>query len=478
MNHDFPLCVDLDGTLLQTDSLHESLFVLIKAKPWLIPVIPFWVFKGKAFFKDRIAEHIKLPVRNLPYNNKVIEFLEKQKSEGRSLILATGAHQSIANRVNNHLKLFDAVYATTSTSNFTGKTKADYLIQNHKNFAYIGNSTTDLPVWEKSQEALIVSNSKSLLNKLSQIQPNITQQFQVEGFTIRAFIKAMRVHQWVKNILIFVPIILGHKYGDIGKVTAGLLGFFSFSLCASSVYILNDLLDLDADRNHPTKKFRPFASGTLGLSTGVILAPILLVVAFLLAYSISWPFVAVLLFYYCLTFSYSFVIKSKILLDTITLATLYTVRILAGGIATQVGVSKWLFLFSVFIFYSLALSKRATELFYLKSSTDGVKERGYYAKDQLQVSMQGVASGFLAVLVFAFYLGSDDVQLIYESPRLLWALNFIVMYWIGRIWILTNRKEMNDDPVAFAIRDKVSILVGLSAVLTVLLARFDFPTLW
>lgn len=290
----------------------------------------------------------------------------------------------------------------------------------------------------------------------------VSHTFQDRRPTFRSYAKALRFHQWLKNILVFLPLLLAHQVGHWAIWSSALLAFVSFSLCASSVYLLNDLLDLPADRQHPRKRLRPFASGDLPISQGLLLIPTLLLSAFAIAVLLLPPvFVLVLAIYYAITVTYSFWLKAVVLIDALLLAALYTIRIIAGMAATQIGVSFWLLAFSIFLFYSLALVKRYSELLSLRRrgqlTTHG---RGYHVEDLVMLMGFGVASGFLAVLVSAFYIDSTKVRILYHHPAFLWAVPPILLYWVSRIWLITHRGGMHDDPVVFAAKDKGSWAVA------------------
>ncbi|WP_226859357.1 UbiA family prenyltransferase [Acidithiobacillus albertensis] len=290
----------------------------------------------------------------------------------------------------------------------------------------------------------------------------ISQTFTDHHPSLKTYAKALRVHQWLKNILVFIPMLLAHQISNVSLWANGLLAFISFSLCASSVYLLNDLLDLSADRLHPRKRLRPFASGELSMVQGIALIPLLLLAAFTIAALwLPTDFVIVLVVYYLLTVSYSFWLKAVVLLDALLLAGLYTIRIIGGMAATQIGPSFWLLTFSIFLFFSLALIKRYSELLALKQrgqlTTHG---RGYHVEDLVMLMGFGVACGFMAVLVSALYINSDKVKVLYQHPAFLWLVSPILLYWISRIWLIAHRGGMHDDPVVFAAKDKGSWAVA------------------
>ncbi|AEM49087.1 UbiA prenyltransferase [Acidithiobacillus ferrivorans SS3] len=458
-----PLCVDLDGTLIRTDLLVESLLILIKQKPWLVFVIPVWLLRGKSVLKDEIASRVDLNVQTLPYQSGFVEFLRKEHAAGRPLILATASHRKFADGIAKHLGVFTKVHATEDGTNLAGRAKRDILVKHYgiKGFDYAGNSRADVPVWGMARQAIVVNPGRGVLQGARNQCP-ISQTFTDRHPSLKTYAKALRVHQWLKNILVFIPMLLAHQISHVSLWANGLLAFISFSLCASSVYLLNDLLDLSADRLHPRKRLRPFASGALSMVQGIVLIPLLLLAAFTIAALwLPTDFVIVLVVYYLLTVSYSFWLKAVVLLDALLLAGLYTIRIIGGMAATQIGPSFWLLTFSIFLFFSLALIKRYSELLALKQrgqlTTHG---RGYHVEDLVMLMGFGVASGFMAVLVSALYINSDKVKVLYQHPAFLWLVSPILLYWISRIWLIAHRGGMHDDPVVFAAKDKGSWAVA------------------
>ncbi|NRB41356.1 MAG: UbiA family prenyltransferase [Pseudomonadales bacterium] len=468
------LVVDLDGTLIKTDMLMESLMALLKQNFFACFLIPFWLLKGKAYLKNQIASRVELDVTNLPYNADVLAYIEKAKSQGRSCYLATGSVKRFADSIAEHLGIFDGVFATEEGANLTG---SDKTVQLNKQFGkgqydYIGNSTVDLRVWDSVKTAIVVTSSQSLVDSASKVAPNV-EHIPVAKPSLKTWLKAMRVHQWVKNVLIAVPIITSHQFSsDYFLLVA--LGFLAFSLAASSVYVLNDLLDLESDRQHPSKCKRPFAAGTLSVLQGCVMFPVLLLASAAISAFLPVPFLIALALYYFLTLIYSFKIKRVIMLDTIMLAALYTMRIIAGTLLIAVDFSFWLLAFSMFIFLSLALVKRYTELVLMKKSgalkTIG---RGYHADDDSMIASLGAASGYIAVMVFALYVDSTAVTGLYVSPPILWLACPILLYWISRVWILAHRGEMDDDPIVFAVKDPQSLVTGV-CILAVFVAATVF----
>ncbi|WP_225410316.1 UbiA family prenyltransferase [Stigmatella hybrida] len=466
-----PLAVDLDGTLVRTDTLHESLLVLLKQNPLLLVLAAVWMLRGKAFFKAQVGRRVRLDASRLPYSEPLLAYLREERGRGRRLVLATAADQSIAHAVAAHLGLFSEVYASDGTVNLSGAHKLARLKQAHAEFDYAGDGEVDLTLWREARRALVVHGAPGLERRVRALGRGEVRVFERPRVGPRAWVKALRVHQWAKNILVFVPMLAAHQGLNAGVLLQAALGFAAFSLCASSVYMLNDLLDLDADRQHPTKRLRPFASGDLPVQTGAMLAPVLLVAGFGVAALLPPAFAALLATYYGVTLAYSLYLKQVMVLDVLVLASLYTVRIFGGSLAVGIPTSSWLFTFSMFLFLSLALVKRLSEVRRLRlSNAEAAPGRGYLASDYEQLSSLGVASGYIAVLVLALYITSKEVTVLYRFHERLWLLCPVMLYWVSRVWLLAHRGLVNEDPLVFALRDKVSYAVGLVAALVVLAA--------
>jgi 4-hydroxybenzoate polyprenyltransferase len=457
-----PLVVDLDGTLIKTDLLLESFMLLIKANPLNLVFVFLWLLKGKANLKAEIARRVDILVEVLPYNEAVVDYLKQQKKAGRTIVLATASHQRYAHGIADYLKLFDDVLSSSDTLNLSGMAKRKALIDRfgEGQYAYAGNADVDLKVWSHAGSAVVVGNDR--LARKAGALCDIEASFAVASPSLRTIVKALRVHQWVKNALIFVPLITSHQLQSLDVLLMSVLGFFAFSLCASSVYFLNDLLDLSDDRQHATKRNRPFAAGTLSLLFGIVGTPLLLLVAIVACLFLPTDFQIVLAIYYVLTLAYSFKLKRLVMVDVVTLASLYTVRIVAGAAAIGVFLSFWLLSFSIFVFLSLAIIKRYTELMKLKSaSATKALGRGYQVEDLELLSSLGGASGYISVLVLALYINSPEVKGMYTDPVLMWPACLIMLYWVSRIWIIAHRGNMDDDPIVFALKDKASVICGI-----------------
>lgn len=462
-----PLCVDLDGTLIRTDLLLESLFGLLRRNFGYLFLIPFWLLRGKARLKDEIAQRVNLDVNLLPYNKSFLEYLQAEHRSGRHLCLATASHRKFATKVAAHIGIFSNVLATTADENLSRERKLARLLHEfgERGFDYAGNSRADLKLVPHAR-AVILVNPELGVTWAAARTGTVIRTFIDRKASLKTYAKALRLHQWVKNLLVFVPLVADHRIGDFVLLIQAGIAFVVFGVCASSVYMLNDLLDLAADRKHSRKRKRPFAAGTLSLKLGALLAPLLLLLAFAVSLLfLPLLFSAALGVYYVVTLAYSFWLKGKMMVDIIVLAGLYTLRIIAGGAAVAIMPSFWLLALSMFLFLSLAMVKRYSELIEQSNAEKSrVAGRGYVADDHAQLSSLGAASGYAAVMVLALYINSPDGALQYRYPMAIWFLCPLLLYWISRVWVMAGRGKMHDDPIVFAIRDRVSRLVALVGV--------------
>ena len=467
-----PLCVDLDGTLVKNDTLVDSLLVMVRTHSHALPRVPGWIAKGKATLKREVTERVQLDVAHLPYNKPLLEFLEKERGRGRRLYLATGADRVLAERVAAYVGLFDGVLASDGAVNLTGHNKLASFQQRFgdSGFDYIGNARPDVPLLTHAGTALVANPDGSLRRAMREKRFTPAQQFIDKTSTAQAFRRAMRVHQWAKNVLIFVPLLLAHALNTRTLVQA-LAAFLCFSLCASSTYIVNDLLDIEADRRHPRKRRRPFAAGDLQAKTGILLSGALLLSSFAIAALLSGAFLGYLLLYLVSTLSYSLYLKRIVLVDVVLLSGLYTLRLLAGAAATSILISPWLAAFSVFLFLSLAIVKRFAELQNIRAAGQVPSNgRGYLLSDTEQMRSFGTASAYASVVVFSLYISGGEVTSLYAHPQRMWLITPIMILWISRVWLLASRGELDEDPVIFAVTDRMSLLLGLAAVCVLLLA--------
>jgi len=466
-----PICVDLDGTLVRTDTLVECALTFIRRNPARIFLLVVWLLKGRAFLKEQLAQNIEMDTKALPIREQLRAYLETEKAAGREIFLATAANLRVAQSMAAHLPIFSGLFASDRLNNLTGARKLEKLTAHfgEKGFIYAGNSWADVPIWRECGGAILVDGTSKMLRALGEDVP-VIRLFPREGWAarLRSAIREMRPYQWVKNTLVFLPLIGAHRIGDPLVLAEALTAFASFSLCASAVYIINDLLDLKADRLHPQKRKRPLAAGELSLQAGILLAGGLLAAGMLSAAALSGAFLALLLSYFVLTFGYSLAFKRQPVLDVLVLAGLYTIRVFAGEIATGVRVSEWLLAFSMFMFLSLALLKRYSELVaegaQAQVTTNG---RGYRVSDSGMLATLGGAAGYMAVLILALYINSETVTIHYSQPRFLWLATPVLLFWVSRIWLLAGRGEVDHDPIVFSFKDRTTqvILILIAALL-------------
>lgn len=468
------LCVDLDGTLIRTDTLLESTLLFLKQDGLrALFLVLVWALRGKAHLKHMVAARTRLNPAELPYNRDLLAFLMTEHAAGTRLVLATGADEGIANRIAAHLGIFDEVLASDGRRNLTANCKAQALVARFgtRGFRYVGNSNADLPVWRQASQAIVCCTSAVLPGRLRREQVPTERVFLEEQSTLALLGKALRVYQWPKNLLIWVPLFLSHRLGHASLIVEGVVAMAAFSFCASALYLVNDLLDLPADRAHPRKCARPFASGLLNPWLGVALAPVLTVTAMLMAWMVSTDFLIVLALYAACSIAYSFFVKEVPLLDVCLLGGLYVVRIFAGGAAMGIVISSWTLGYCMFLFLSLALLKRYVELLMLSANKQTESRgRGYRVTDYPILASFGAGTACVAALLLALYIESDEVRLLYSHPQRLWLLCGMHLYWISRAWLLANRGEMHHDPVLFALRDPASYWLGLVAIVVALLA--------
>ena len=472
-SHLHALYVDLDGTLVQTDTLWESVIRLLARRPWLLLIMPVWLAGGPARFKDEVARRVTLSPGTLPYNTAVLDFLRMQRAQGRSVVLATGAHRRIAEDVASHLGVFDTVLASDVRRNLKAHHKLAAIREHSEDgrFDYLGDHHSDVPIWEAAGGALVVGDSPSLHRRLNG-RCKVVCSFSTPSSLWGGLFRVMRLHQWVKNLLLLVPLALAHKVDEPRAWAAGLLAVLGFCLCASSVYVLNDLLDLETDRRHPDKRRRPIAAGALSIPSALLAAAVLAAVGVGLCVLLLPAFyTALLVLYMALATAYSFWLKRVIVLDVLMLAGLYTYRVLVGGVAVEVPISNWLLAFSMFFFLSLAFIKRYADIH--RVERDGATSEGepptsvpYKGTDVELLRVLGPSAGYLSVLVLALYIQSDAVTPLYTRPDMLWLVCPCLLYWITRVWVIAHRGEMTSDPIVFAITDTVSYGVG-AAVLAI-----------
>jgi 4-hydroxybenzoate polyprenyltransferase len=468
-----PMCVDLDGTLIASDTLYEGLIGLLRRNPLFVFALPVWLMRGKAALKAEIAARSPIDASALPYNPGLLALLGDMQGS-RPIVLCTAAHADYARAVAKHLGFFDRVMATDDV-NFGAQQKAEALVAEYgeRGFDYAGDQSSDLTVFAVARQAFAVNATLRLRRRFPEIK-NLARVIDTHpARRLTTLIKAIRIHQWIKNTLVFVALLAAHRVTDVDAVMRVIGAFVAYGLCASGVYLLNDLIDLKADRAHPRKRLRPLASGALSIRSALIFMPVLFASAFVLAIAISPLFTALLLTYCVVTNLYAFWLKRVPILDTIILAGLYTLRILAGAAAIPVVPSFWLLAFSMFFFFSLALAKRHSELLELEELKDAdaatprrsgetaIPGRGYSPEDQATIVAQGAAAGQAAVLVLALYINTDQVRAQFKHPEVLWAICPLMVYWITKLWLNAQRRQIRDDPVVWAVKNRVSRAIGI-----------------
>ncbi|MCV0440843.1 MAG: UbiA family prenyltransferase [Hydrogenophaga sp.] len=455
------LCVDLDGTLIRTDLTFESLLAALKLRPWLVLLLPWWLLLGRSHLKHQLAQWGQIDVSVLPYRSEVIDLIQSARQATRPVILVTASHEILARHVAEHLPIFDSVLATTADQNLSGHNKAALLEREFGvgQFEYVANGWADLSVWRKSGAAVTVNAPSRLVRQVAAIGiPH--RDIPDPGSSWQTWTRAIRLQQWLKNLLLFVPIITAHELLNGHALVAAALAFLSFGACASATYIINDLLDLDADRHHHKKRLRPFAAGTIDARAGSVALLMLLSAGLGVAWFLPIGFQLMLGTYLVTTLLYSLWLKRVASLDVIVLAGLYTLRIVAGALATGINLSFWLLAFSMFIFLSLALVKRVAELVELRkkeastgASLGKLRGREYATEDVVVLQSLGAASGYLSVLVLALYIHSPEVSELYRSPEILWLIAPLMLLWVTRLWVVTARGYMDEDPIFFAVKD-------------------------
>lgn len=451
------LVVDLDGTLLRSDMLHESFWSAF-GRDWRSPVLSMAALSGgRASLKRHLATASAVEAATLPYDPKVIAFVQEWRASGGKTALVTASDLNFADAIAEHLGIFDEVHGSDGKLNLKGERKGQFLEERFgsKGFAYMGDAKADLPVWKRATKAITV-NAPAALRREAERACESVEHLVTDAKSVKPYIKALRPHQWLKNTLVFLPMLAAHQL-DSQTFLLSLLAFVCFSLVASSVYVLNDLLDLAADRAHPRKKLRPFASGSIPIAHGTWMAAGLLLLGGLLAISISPSYLLTMAAYFLLTTAYSLHLKRRIVIDICVLAGLYTARIIAGGVATDIPLSVWLLAFSAFIFLSLAAVKRQAELIdSADRSSLNASGRGYHVDDLPIISMIAIGAGYVSTLVMMLYVNSPAVVELYAHPEALWGVCAVLLYWITRTVMLAHRGHMHDDPVVYAAKDRIS----------------------
>jgi 4-hydroxybenzoate polyprenyltransferase/phosphoserine phosphatase len=470
------MVVDLDGTIIKTDLLYEAANQFVARRPYRLFLLMFWIARGRGYLKARLAEAFDMDVAALPYNHEVLSWLRELRTTGRRIVLATASHRLLAEQVAAHVNVFDEVLATEGDVNLKARAKRERLVARfgEGGFDYIGDSRADMEVWRVADAAVVVDSGSSVVRAV-RATGKLRRVFQTRSRSRSvSMLRALRPHQWVKNLLVFVPLIASHQYGSIDAVLGATIAFVVFGITASSVYVLNDLVDVSNDRLHQRKRLRPFAAGDLSLLTGWLLWPALLVVAYAIALTaLPLMFTVTLTGYFSLTVAYSVRLKQSQLVDVLALAALYTVRIIAGAAAIAAELSFWILALSMFLFLSLACMKRYSEL---RSAAEWGRDerlpgRGYYPSDLTIIATFGVAAGYIAALVLALYIQDSHAADLYGRPEVLWVVCPLILYWISRAWLFTHRGGMHDDPIVFALKDRISWYVGALTIAAFAIAR-------
>lgn len=465
-----PLVVDLDGTLLHGDLLHESALRFLAGRPLQALHLVRWLGGGKANLKRCIAERVELDYETMPLHAELLAWIASERRSGRRIVLCSASDRKFVEGVARHVGQFDEVIASDGITNVSAHHKAAALEERFgaKGFDYVGNSSADVPVWRSARRAIVVGGSERLRRAAATVA-TVERSFEAPAGGVRAWLKAVRLHQWAKNLLVFIPLIASHRYTDLALLGPTVIAFFAFGLCASSVYLINDLIDIESDRAHPHKRLRPFAAGRLSALDGVGASVVCVILAFALASQVNVAFCQWLAVYFGLTLWYTFVLKRKILVDALALAGLYTLRILGGGAAASMWPGFWLLALSVFLFLSLAFVKRYAELQLLKMrGAETVRGRDYMTSDAPLVQSFGVTAGFAAVVVLALYMNGDTIVRLYPHQEVVWLTVPTLLYWVTRIWVKAHRGELHEDPVVFAMTDGLSLLT-IGAFIAVLL---------
>ncbi len=461
------LCVDLDGTLIRGNLLWECVLLLLKTHPATLFRLPFWLLRGRSFLKRRLADRVQIDPARLPYRQQVLDLLQREKLAGRRIALVTAADRMLAEPISNYLGLFDEIHASDGQRNLKGANKAAFLVEQFAlfGFDYVGDSSADLEVWRYARAAYVVGTPARALQaaKVTSVKATIVEP----RASLRTWIDALRGHHWAKNLLLFLPLALSHNLA-LDPIVRTLAGFILYGFCASGLYILNDLLDLHSDREHPWKKKRPFAVGNISIPEGLFVSLSLLSSAIGLGFLLDLQFGLVLLAYAALTMWYSLHLKKIALIDVFVLSSFYSFRILAGAMISATPLSQWFLAFSMFFFLSLAMAKRYSELLHATDLvTSGNSRRGYRVIDRELLLALGVGSSFSAVVILSLYVHSPEVRVLYLSPECLFLLCPIVLYWLSRIWLQAHRGELKEDPVTLAIRDRVSYAVAVASAVVI-----------
>lgn len=470
----YPLAVDLDRTLLKTDTLVEQTLKLLFQRPWVLPKVLFGLLKGRAELKRRLTDECVLDPSECLFDEDLVSYLREQRAGGRVLHLVTASNQRSADIVGRELGLFETATGTSSATNLKGRHKLEHLTRTFPDgFAYAGDSTADLVIWKSAKSAVLVGVSEAVRKEVGRMGTAVEADIRRDRPRVATWLSLMRVHQWSKNLLLFVPFFLSQDYADASTILALLTGFVALSLAASGNYILNDIADIGADRAHRTKRERPVAKGLIDAGHAFVVALVLLFAGIALAGSVSLLAAGLVVVYLAAALSYSMFLKRLAIADIFTLGGLYTLRVAIGMVLIGAAISHWLLVFSFVFFFSLSMAKRHVEIVNgVKEQVNGpIKGRGYTTDDAPLTLSLGVGSMLLSLLVLSLYVVMDVYALsVYTRPAWLWAAVLLVAGWGMRIWLFSHRGELDDDPVAFALRDRASLLMGVGTAAALMMA--------
>jgi 4-hydroxybenzoate polyprenyltransferase len=469
MSDNTPLILDIDGTLLKSDLLWESIAALAARHPFRALLIPLYVLRGRPALKHFLARESGLDVNEVPLSPTAMGLIGEAETEGRTVILASGSPQSMVDQMAERVGANEG-WGTDRLRNLTGSSKLTKILEEHDSFDYVGNSWVDIPMWKASRKAIAINPKRLAVWLGRRARPDL-EIMRDKRPAWRSWLRALRMHHWAKNTLIFLPALAAHLAPSADLATQLLAGFAAFCAMTSAVYLLNDIADLSSDRRHPEKHNRPLAAGEISISHSLVVAGVLAIGAAALAWYLSTRFAAVLGSYLVITTVYSVALKRKLMIDVIVLATLYTLRVIAGAALVDVPLSRWFLAFTVFLFLSLALVKRVAELHELRER-EGEKAAGRrYTVDDLNVLIGlGTAAAAASALVYCLYITSDDVLRLYARPDALWIGLPLFLYWIARLWALAGRGLVREDPVAFTLRDRGTYAVAIGFIVTLWLA--------
>jgi len=461
----YPLCVDLDGTLIRTDLMFESIFLLIRENFLYFFIIPFWAIRGRYYLKEKLAEYVIPDIDFLPYNEEVLKIIRQAYDDGRDIYLVTASYYTVAEQIAGKFHFFKDTFASKDGINLVGKTKASFLKElfGTGNFDYIGDSYKDRFVWHISRKKILVDPNTAIRKEFSGTE---TELIITESHSkLFLLFSQLRVHQWVKNLLVFLPMLLAHVVKP-AMLISSTLAFLSLSIMASAIYIINDLFDIESDRRHPDKRNRPLASGNFKILSAIKIVPILIIISIILGYfAKGTETVYIVLLYFTVTVLYSLVFKHIYIADIIVLAGLYTLRLLLGGITTDTQISHWLLSFSMFFFLSLAALKRFIELKNTNTDNPDALVRGYVVGDIPIMMNAGIGAGLLSVLVYVLYINSPGISILYNNIFAMYLIAPVILFWVLRVWLIANRGRIHHDPVVFALRDRTSHLVFITIVI-------------